>query len=168
MQYPPGTEIGIENPETLYSIYRDYIKHEDDLLNRRLMSNIILEGFLFAADGFSHELLHAAAFHDGLLADLKVLPMVLPFLGIAAGILAVMSIVAAQSAIEGLKKDWEDIASDMDPKVLSRLPALTGAGQKLSNGLGKVPQIGMVIVIMCGWAAIWWISAAARTLIHAL
>ena len=168
MSYVPGTEVGIENPETLYSIYRDYIKHEDDLLNRRLMSNIILEGFLFATDGFSHELLHAAAFHDGLMADLKVLPMVLPFVGIAAGVLTVMSIVAAQSAIAGLKKDWEEIACEIDPKALSRLPALTGAGQKLSNGLGKVPQIGIVAVIMCGWVAIWWISAATRALIQAL
>src|SRR5580658_8096117 len=33
----------------LYSIFRDYIKHEDDLINQRLSWFLTLQGFFFAA-----------------------------------------------------------------------------------------------------------------------
>jgi hypothetical protein len=44
LSYVPGVEPEIDNPETIYNIYRDYIKHEDELINLRLLSNIILQG----------------------------------------------------------------------------------------------------------------------------
>jgi hypothetical protein len=156
--YVPGDDPGIENPETIYSIYRDYIKHEDELIHRRLMSNIILQGFLFAAYGFSIEFLHRPMIDKGLLADLKLLPLVFPLIGCTVGVLALMSIVAAQNAIDGLKKDWGDIAAAIDPKIRARLPGLTGAGKKLSNTLGKVAQVGIAYVIIIAWIAVWWIT----------
>jgi hypothetical protein len=157
LSYVPGEEPGIENPETIYNIYRDYIKHEDELINRRLLSNIILQGFLFAAFGFSIEFLRRSTV-DGLPANLRFLPFVFPLVGCAVGVLALMSIVAAQEAIDGLKKDWEHIALAIDPRILVRLPGLTGAGQKRSNSLGKMPQVGIACVIIIAWVAVWWIT----------
>jgi hypothetical protein len=158
LSYVPGEEPGIDNPETIYNIYRDYIKHEDELINRRLLSNIILQGFLFTAFGFSIEFLRRSTIDNGLLANLIFLPFVFPLVGCAVGVLALMSIVAAQEAIDGLKKDWEHIASDIDPKILARLPGLTGAGQKRSNSLGKIPQVGIACVIIIAWVAVWLIT----------
>jgi hypothetical protein len=156
--YVPGDDPGIENPETIYSIYRDYIKHEDELIYRRLMSNIILQGFLFAAYGFSIEFLHRPTIDKGLLSDIKFLPLVFPLVGCTVGVLALISIVAAQNAIDGLKKDWEDIGAAIDPKIRARLPGLTGAGKKLSNTLGKVAQVGIAYVIIIAWIAVWWVT----------
>jgi hypothetical protein len=158
LPYAPGEEPGIKNPETMYSIYRDYIKHEDDLINRRQTSNVILQVFLFAAYGFSVDYLYKPAIGKDLLGGLKLLRLIIPLVGCTVGVLALMSIVAAQSAIDGLKTDWADIAAEIDPKILARLPGLTGAGKKLSNRLGKVAQVGIACIIVLTWIALWWIA----------
>src|ERR1051325_2213045 len=36
-----------------YKIFRDYIEHEDGLIDKRLLWNINIQGFLFATYGFS-------------------------------------------------------------------------------------------------------------------
>src|SRR5580658_9768416 len=36
-----------------YKLFRDYIEHEDSLINQRLLWNINIQGFLFAAYGLS-------------------------------------------------------------------------------------------------------------------
>jgi hypothetical protein len=158
MAYIPGDDPGIENPETIYSIYRDYIKHEDELINKRLMADIVFQGFLFAAYAVSIEFLRRPTTHPRIAADLKFLPFMFPVLGCVVGILVIMSIAAAQSAIEGLKKDWTDILSQIDPKMRARLPGLTGAGKKLSNNLGKAPPIGIAAVIMAAWIPVFWFA----------
>src|SRR5262249_24622108 len=43
----------IERHLKLYSAFRDYVKHEDDLTNNRLNWNFTIQGFLFAAYSFS-------------------------------------------------------------------------------------------------------------------
>src|SRR5271170_2283541 len=35
----------------LYKIYRDYVTHEDVLINQRLQRMLIIQGFIFAATG---------------------------------------------------------------------------------------------------------------------
>jgi len=40
-RFPPGLK-------RLYEIYRDYIKHEDDLINHRSTWHLLIQGFLFA------------------------------------------------------------------------------------------------------------------------
>src|SRR5580658_5975181 len=37
----------------LYSVFRDYLKHEDDLINNRLNWNFTIQGFLFTAYTFT-------------------------------------------------------------------------------------------------------------------
>jgi hypothetical protein len=98
MPYEPGEDPGIESPETIYQIYRDYIKHEDELINRRSMSNIIFQGFLFAAYGFSVEFLRRPPIDKNLLAGLKFLPLILPLVGCTVGVLTLKSDQQSTSA----------------------------------------------------------------------
>jgi hypothetical protein len=154
----PADDAEISNPEVIYGIYRDYIKHEDGLINRRLMSNLVLQGFLFAAYGFSIQFLRAPRPGDNIHNDLGLLPLIFSALGFSVGILLLLSIMAAQSAIDGLKKDWKDIASRIDPKMLVMLPGLTGAGSRISNLLGKVPQIGVPALVVVSWIVFAWIA----------
>lgn len=37
--------------EKLYQIYRDYLIHEDDLMNQRSTWHLLIQGFLFATFG---------------------------------------------------------------------------------------------------------------------
>jgi hypothetical protein len=40
---------------SLYNVYRDYMKHEDDLINQRASWHLLLQGFLFATFGVMGE-----------------------------------------------------------------------------------------------------------------
>ncbi|MGA2905059.1 MAG: hypothetical protein ABSD98_14595 [Candidatus Korobacteraceae bacterium] len=48
-----GTDALPKRHRQLYSVFRDYIKHEDDLINYRLNWNFTIQGFLFAAYSFT-------------------------------------------------------------------------------------------------------------------
>ena len=135
----------------LYSIYRDYVKHEDELINRRLSWNLTLQGFLFAAYGVSFQVLAGPPNDAGLKQHMHYLPCVFSAVGLAVAILVLMSIMAAQDSIDGLRTAWHEPSRHIDEALREALPGLTGAGQSFANRWGKVPQVGIPIVIILAW-----------------
>lgn len=151
-----------------YELYRDYIKHEDSLINNRLLWNLNLQGFLFGAYSFSLQKvgeLHAKALGDktaDLMAShfsvllLNVLLIVLPLVGGSVSLLVWMGVQAAQLSIEELNKQWEDKIDpqyhNQTPQPLPYLPELTGGGVMLAHKLGFRAPLLIPTFMLAAWA----------------
>jgi hypothetical protein len=122
-----------------YKLFRDYIEHEDGLINKRLLWNINIQGFLFATYGFSlQKLAEIKIPQDGPaiigVTALQWLICVLPILGIAISVFSFMGVIAAQNAIDQLKADWGQAEKQHVLKII--LPGITGGGHSKAHPLG--------------------------------
>jgi hypothetical protein len=120
-----------------FKIFRDYIEHEDGLIDKRLLWNINIQGFLFATYGFSLQKLaevEAGSKWHGATPEmigakaLYWLIFVLPFLGIFISVYSFKGVRAAQHAIRKLKADWGDAKNQHMGNSLPALPGITGGG----------------------------------------
>ena len=118
--------------EVHFGIYREYVKHEDDLINNRLSWNVTIQGFLFAAYTFS--LQKIGDIRLGLLnkdidpkrigplkvlhtlSDLHFLLAALAFTGIVVSMAVYLSIRAARLAISELENRWHELHDSYAPK----------------------------------------------------
>ena len=102
----------------LYKIFRDYVEHEDTLVNNRLLWNINIQGFLFATYGFTiQKLAEVQAIRNqeivvgtGTVA-MRCLIVFLPVLGISISYLSWKGVKAAQNAIARLEGEWDAVQS---------------------------------------------------------
>jgi len=123
-----------------YKIFRSYVEHEDALTNNRLLWNINIQGFLYAAYGFAIEKLVEVQSSEcfpkvsgtGAIA-LHWFIFFLPILGIFISFISWMGVMAAQGAIAALKNKWEKVLKTTDDPVL---PGLTGGGNDKHHKLG--------------------------------
>jgi len=152
----------LEDAVRIYDLYRDYVKHEDELINRRLSWNLTLQGFLFATYGVSFQVLGNSAASDELKRHIKLLACALPVIGGSVAILALLSILAAQASIDELKIRWAYPAGHIREDVLEMLPGLTGAGRRFANRWGKIPQVGIPCVMIAAWIFLLWIAASHK------
>jgi len=116
-----------------YKIFRDYVEHEDNLINNRLMWNITIQGFLFATYGFAVEKLVESPINENRLFALRGLIVVLPLFGIGISLVSFMGVVAAQSAIKNLVTQWNEIHQTNG----QQLPYLIGGGVPDGDKSGK-------------------------------
>ncbi len=152
----------LTDAKQIYDLYRDYVKHEDELINRRLSWNLTLQGFLFAAYGVSFQVLSNTTADPAIRVHLRLLPCVFAVVGCLVATLVLMSILAAQSSIDGLKIRWRSPSSHIEDNVLEMLPELTGAGQHFANYWGKLSQVGIPNVIIIAWVGLFWIGVTAK------
>ncbi len=119
-----------------YKIFRDYLKHEDDLINNRLSWNFTIQGFLFAAYVFSLQkiadirlgLLNNSVVTERIkqlkvlhtLYDLQLFLVIVAALGVSVSFLVYLSVSAARLAIQSLEEKWCEAARSW-PKALSKL-----------------------------------------------
>jgi hypothetical protein len=116
-------------PLTLYSVFRDYLKHEDDLINGRLNWNFTIQGFLFAAYSLSLQKIaevRAQVFRadvvwtpsmDSCLTvhELRVLMIVIAAVGLFVSAFVYMSVFAATVAIAELDAWWSKVCYFKEP-----------------------------------------------------
>ena len=99
------TNNGNTSDSEFYKIIRDYITHEDSLINNRLTWLLAIQGLLFTAYGLSIR-------EATRTADLVSLISLLKILGILTSFLGFTGILAAVLAIEKVAKKWEDKSLD--------------------------------------------------------
>jgi hypothetical protein len=157
-----------------YKIFRDYIEHEDGLIDKRLLWNINIQGFLFATYGFSVQKLaevQAVAKHAEIVGakTLYWLIFILPIFGAAISYYSLEGVLAAQDAISQLKNDWLEKAKKEHPYPQPSLPGIIGWGFEAAadhedahtKGF-KAPRMFPQLFI-AAWAAlfmsfsVWWI-----------
>jgi hypothetical protein len=151
----PPMKCGLADALQIYGAYRDYIKHEDELIHQRLSWNLTLQGFLFTAYGLTFSMLSNPGGDPTVKAHLHFIHCVFPVVGGLVALLSLLSILAAQNSLNGLREEW---LKHIDKESVEMLPGLTGAGRSFANTWGKMPQIGIPIVIVAAWCALLYVA----------
>lgn len=146
---------------SVYRQYREYVEHEDDLINHRTTWMITVQSFLWATYGFSYQkkyeilarlketkidittLGSAPAEYNGFMLLLSVV-------GLFTALVCYLSVRAAADSIESLRARW-----DMHPmKKFSdeMLPAITGGGNPWASWFGILISKLMPVLFAVLWA----------------
>jgi predicted nuclease of predicted toxin-antitoxin system len=151
-----------------YEILRDYIKHEDSLINNRLTWLLVAQGLIFSAFSslfkpISDLLKTSTDLHENVdlaiiseieinsqIAQLKTIQCILSVLGLSISIVSFFTIWAAVLAIRELEN------STLEKNIKSSntlLPDITAGRSSLARRyqLGKIAPFGIPIIIMLGW-----------------
>lgn len=150
-----------------FFIWRDYIKHEDGLINNRITWFVSFHSFLIAAFGLVLTTAISTLFAKNTnLVGLYVLIISAIFSGFLTLIIVVglqtahstyFSVMAAASAIQNLEEDWSLLlkrltkkGEDSEPtrlKMFEAMPGITGGGDVSNNerGIGIAARLPRLI-----------------------
>jgi hypothetical protein len=137
-----------------YAIFRDYMKHEDDLINQRTTWHCVIQGLLLTAFGWLLQWKIDSSVPDQMQSVRATMSIVLPIAGILVAALGFLSCWAADIAIRKLFSDWQRVVSDY-PDRLPRLPGIAGAGSNLAKNLGKLPSLVIPGLMLIMWLLIF-------------
>lgn len=154
-----------EHANNLYTAHRDYIVHEDDLVNQRTTWAITIESFVIAIFGLAYQKkMEGLLAFFGLDEDKKsfsvevmktfdhvfdqFLIMIAVF-GLIVAMISGVAVYAAQRAIKVLGEHWE--AECSTTPLCGRFPPLTGGGNKLSTRLGHTFPLILPIFFVAFW-----------------
>ena len=140
-----------ERLTTLYNIYRDYMKHEDDLLNQRTTWLLVIQGFLFATLGVLGEWVLQPG-QDRLGIERQFLVYVLVVVGVVVASVAFLGITAASDAIDELRRKWELIR--VHYQGWENLPEIAGGGDPTAHQRGKWPPRLIPAAIFIAWIGV--------------
>jgi hypothetical protein len=145
-----------------YEIYRDYMKHEDDLLNHRATWHLVMQGLLFTAIGVLLQWKYEGHVIDELHLLRESLIFIIPVLGILIASLAYGGAWAAHTAIETLSSDWERVEKSYTTPPLPLLPGVAGAGNDHAKKWGKNPSRGIPMLIGLAWLVILILACSGK------
>jgi hypothetical protein len=158
-----GAPVASATPSALpihehYKIFRDYVEHEDTLVNNRLLWNINIQGFLFATYGLTIQRLaelqashsQEAAVGTGAVA-MRCLALFLPVLGTSISYLSWRGVKAAQNAIARLEGEWDAVPK---PPGGPSLPGLTGGGKDANHREGFLAPRYFPWIFVVAWLAL--------------
>lgn len=141
-----------------YDVYRDYLKHEDNLINNRMTWLILSQSFFFTAFALAIGRLTVV---DPLIADqIGLFLKSLAVLGMVVAGATCLSVVAALTAIEGLRQRWKKHSQTNDTNETytiekSLLPDLTGGGDPFASTFGFFMPIAMPLIFLFTWCYIF-------------
>lgn len=132
-----------------YEVFRDYVKHEDSLINNRLTWLLISQGLIFNAYSTLEKSKIDACInhHAGITADLSALQGALGVVGLLICVFSFLGIQAARYAIQGLKQTW-------GTTVDNELPALAGGDSKFADKFGWLPALSIPVTLFFAWGFI--------------
>jgi hypothetical protein len=147
--------------DSLYRIHRDYIQHEDTLVNQRTTWLITIQAFLIATFGFSYQkLFEVAEKMNGrdtpvavdqlgpIASEYKTFLAALAIVGVVTSFAAFFSIIAARRAVGAIAKNWETVPRRGGSDYL---PGITGGGAGWNVFLGSVIAIGTPLFFASMW-----------------
>jgi hypothetical protein len=151
--------VGIGEYLAVYDQFRDYVKHEDELINARISRTLLLHGFLLAAYGLLLQAVTSVLSKplgidsnrcDGInfngcatpqLQDVILLTnnltTLIAILGVISAIGSILGVTAAKNAIDRLDDTYKAFATEYAEiaKALM-LPTLTGGGDQQNSTRG--------------------------------
>ena len=151
----------------LHRVYRDYIQHEDGLINNRVGWFIQLHSFLIASYGIVIAALVGSFFPErvpdriGLWEPQLVCCLLLVgigLIGLESSESARKSIQAANDAIAQLKEQWLGLPLPSDAR--DELPPLTGGGSEAAESEGAWFHLKLPIKLRMLWIASFLIPGA--------
>jgi hypothetical protein len=172
-QYQFLNRDGDKRIEELYLLYRDYIKHENVLINYRTTWLITIQAFLITTFGFSYQkrfevISSIIRDENNKIIDIQGnLPILqdtlhqyglfiifLSVIGIATSFFAFLSINAAIRSIKAVRDKWHHISgyiSSINYTIIGHLPTITGGGDKFAYQNGKKISQFLPIFFILFW-----------------
>lgn len=133
-----------------YEIHRDYIKHEDSLINNRLTWLLVVQGLIFSAySGLTTTMVNIYAGCDkncltnldSQLSSIQRLLSTLAWVGLLVGIAGLFGIIAAMATIDKLSS----VSFPAD------FPNLTGGGNRTAKLFGRLTPLAIPLIIIGAW-----------------
>ena len=149
-------------PKEHFALYREFITHEDLLMNNRLSWSLVIQGFLFAAyAGALQKLVDIqtkcqANASTPARIQLHTLLVLLPLLGLFVSFFVLMGVNAARVAIETLYKRWkQEVVHDYKRSGPHYgLPELIGGGSTFAHKTGLWATFSIPLVFGVIWLAL--------------
>jgi hypothetical protein len=166
-----GNEIAITTTEqsiSMYTVFRQYLVHEDDLINQRTTWSITIQGFIIVAFGLSFQnrlnlnIANAAQIQSITKFDREygMLILALATLGLGVSLICLVSVRAGQIAIRGLIKIWGQWhnAHPRSPGY----PPLSGGGEYWATRLGHAAPIVLQSFFVLFWITVLMLQLFVR------
>jgi hypothetical protein len=159
--HPPVSLHSFDHLTELYKVYRDYMKHEDDLLNQRTTWLLVIQGFLFATLAVLGEWVSPKdPLSDLLRTERLYLIYVLVGVGIFIAVAAFISILAANEAIDSLQEKWEkELREHYRAEDWDLFPEIAGGGHKKAKARGKTPALAIPCIVSLAWIIVAGMNA---------
>lgn len=144
--------------ERMFRLLREYLVHEDDLINQRTKWLITIQSFLIATFGFSvQKLLEVIAKGDvplsaGVRARYFCFLLILVFVGLATSYVSRASVKAAVTAMDSLGEHWRK-NRDKYPGP-EWLPGLIGGGSLETHFKGTRMPLWLPNVFFILWVLV--------------
>lgn len=158
-----NTEVSIKDL-TLYSAFRDYVKHEDDLTGGRLNWNLAIQGFLFLSWTYCLQkvvdLKIALAPREPIPTQSQVALMnaidnvekamrFIGWTGIAINLVILFGALGAQFAIRAIDVKWRE--GNNASVCGGHLPRIIGGGRMKAHILGAAAVFVVPFVFIAAW-----------------
>jgi len=185
---PPQISInnGEDNTPTntlaMFSTYRLYEEHENNLLNHRTTWLVTINSVIIATFGFScqkllevieriaefdngeaHTKHRIKEYLEGSLDDYRKFLVALAIIGLIVSLWSTLSISAAVRAQVVLRRKWKRFSSRPDAVWL---PDLSGGGSKYASRLGGWMALGLPIFLSILWIIIIIVFANLQFSMH--
>lgn len=154
--------------DTLFSLYRDYLKHEDGLINYRATWFVGVQSFLIATFGLSYQKkfeVVAQAIKNCSIGQLKgsiylydISLFLLVIVGIFSSYAAISSIRAAVEAIDELQRKWKE--EIIQGQTLHHLPNIIGGGMKDTVKDGAELALNLPVFFLRFWTGVVFFGVA--------
>lgn len=151
--------------DELFTLYRDYLEHEDGLINYRTTWLVSVQSFLIATFGFSYQKkfeVLGQAITKCTVGELEVTIYLYDFflfllvlIGIVTSRAAIRSVKAAVLAIGALQKKWEGMIEHKEYPELFHLPKVIGGGFHKTPDEGAELALGLPKVFLISWCVIF-------------
>ena len=157
-----------EHAHNVYKAYRDYIVHEDDLVNQRTTWSITIQSFVIAIFGLTYQkkmegIITFYGLDDKNIAlpiqsmrdlawqfDLFLLGIA--FFGLAVASISGAAVYAAQRAIRFVSTGWASVRSGAE--LYAQFPSLTGGGNAASTTLGHFFPLALPVFLASFWLSV--------------
>jgi hypothetical protein len=142
-----------------YEAIRNYVIHEDTLINNRLTWLLVSQGLIFGAfsalfkpmaDIASKLSEHPSSNNEVviILSDLERIQCILSWIGLFICLISFFGIEAAVRSIREIEKNFNGVSQQ------ANLPDLTGGGSRIAHDFGIVSPRGIPIVLFCAWLSV--------------
>jgi hypothetical protein len=151
--WPGGQDsIVIEHSVSIYTIFRQYLIHEDDLVNQRTTWSLTIQAFIIVAFGVAFQNRMSIAHGQRSEHEYAFLIFALAILGLGVSLICLISVRAAQIAIQGLSEKWDQWGKTHLGSS-DYYPPLTGGGKYWATRLGHALPI-----VLQGFFVGFWIA----------
>jgi hypothetical protein len=154
----PEEDLSAVSLEQMYSIFRSYLTHEDDLINQRTTWFTTLQNFTLVTFGLVYAKIFDTAtgtvehnYHlSNFYSHVKDFLLLLAFFGFVVSLLQFLAVAAAQRSISALEERWRKYCCCKPIGLL--LPPITGGGDIPATTWGhRLPRF-LPWFCMLAWA----------------